>query len=193
MPTSARPTRRFGASAALVAVVLLASGCGSQRGPITSGDAPQSSGLSSGLSTGLATDTTSTSGVPSKVAFPLTLQRTGGIAGVHDAIVITDVGKVIVQKGSGTDGYVCQLTAAARPKIEAAIASQYFGFISPPPVEKSEAVDLFYYSLTAADGKKMHGSELVNPIDSTLIELLRETTEGDGSGNTLCLRVPAAS
>ena len=169
--------------------MLLASGCGSQRGPITSGDAPQSSGLS----TGLATDTTSTSDVPSKVAFPLTLQRTGGIAGVHDAIVITDVGKVIVQKGSGTDGYVCQLTAAARPKIEAAIASQYFGFISPPPVEKSEAVDLFYYSLTAADGKKMHGSELVNPIDSTLIELLRETTEGDGSGNTLCLRVPAAS
>ncbi len=122
---------RAGRCVGLAAAALLLTGCGvdvpSAEGDVTTPPGPVATSASPG---GASTETPSGSldpvGVEYGPQFPLTLRRTGGVAGFDDRIVLRADGRLLVDTRS-LHGRICTLGGAQLRQIVGALSTLRLG------------------------------------------------------------------
>ncbi len=121
--------------AAAVASVLAA--CGADDGPVT------------GASPGPTVATPGSSSAPSEVAgrFPVSVTRSGGFAGVDDAVVVAADGSATVKRRSGRPTPVT-LTAEQLAELRTLLASPALAAEAAGPAQRESCADGFTVTLT---------------------------------------------
>jgi len=132
---------RAGLVAGMAVAALFLGGCGIDAYPDDPGAAPRSSPTSTtpeqvfGVGGG---DSTSPAYGPE---FPLTLRRTGGIAGFDDRIVLEAGGRILVETRS-VHGRVCALSQAQQRQLVSVLATLRLGPLPPSSVPSADFTDV---------------------------------------------------
>jgi hypothetical protein len=169
-------------SASLMAA--LAAGC---SGSVT---APQETahpgtgtqpGTSSSTATPPATPPTGAPGEAARTLFPLTITRTGGVAGFRDRLVVAAGGLVSISRG-GQKPRRCQLTGPALNRLSAAASRVPWSKVRPTSREPSFPDDMVTTVQSPAGGPVSLEDPLLVGGRRGLVEVLDYLSDAQGSG-----------
>lgn len=120
-------------------------------------------------------------------AFPLTITRTGGIAGFQDVLVITSDGLVsITQKGK--EQRQCRLTPEAAKRVTTAASKVPWPRLTPGSTSAAFPDDLVTTVLSPSGGPVRLEDPQVAAVGPVLNELVNDVSSGR-AGSGLCTPV----
>ena len=154
------------------AVVALTA-CGSQTA--------STSGSQTASTTG--SHTAPTSGSQPSV-FPLTITRTGGIAGFHDVLVVASDGLVSITR-KGQAQRQCRLTPEAAQRLTTAAATVPWSRLTPRSTSASVADDLVTMVVSPAGGRVRLEDPQVSAVGPVFTELVNDLSGGP-SASAMC-------
>jgi hypothetical protein len=112
--------------------------------------------------------------------FPLTITRTGGIAGFHDVLVVAGDGLVsITRKGQAQRR--CRLTPEAAERLTTAAAKVPWSHLTPSSTSASVADDLVTMVVSPAGGRVRLEDAQMSAVGPVFTELVNDLSGGRSS------------
>ena len=133
--------------------------------------------------TACGSQTASTSGSQPSV-FPLTITRTGGIAGFHDVLVVASDGLVSITR-KGQAQRQCRLTPEAAQRLTTAAATVPWSRLTPRSTSASVADDLVTMVVSPAGGRVRLEDPQVSAVGPVFTELVNDLSGGP-SASAMC-------
>jgi len=165
--------------------VLAMTACGSQSGSTGSGSPPsQPASTSSGPPSSPPASTGSGSSPSQPAVFPVTITRTGGIAGFQDVVVVADGGQVSVTR-KGQQQRHCQLTPGAVERLRTAASQMPWARTAQASTQPAFPDDLVTMVRSPAGGPARLEDPKVGAGGEAFQELLNDLT-GDATAPRLC-------
>jgi len=127
--------------------------------------------------------TTPTSQSPPE-AFPVTISRTGGIAGFRDVLVVAGDGLVSVTR-KGQKPRRCRLTPAAASRLTTAVSLMPWSRISPAATQPSFPDEMFNTAQSPAGGPVRLEDPQAGKAGQVFLELLNDVT-GAPAASRMC-------
>ena len=155
------------------AAVVALTACGSQTA--------STSGSQTASTTG--SHTAPTSGSQPSV-FPLTITRTGGIAGFHDVLVVASDGLVSITR-KGQAQRQCRLTPEAAARLTAAAAKLPWSRHAPRSTSASVADDLSTMVQSPTGGSVRLEDPQLSAVGPVLTELVNDLS-GGAAASAMC-------
>jgi len=161
-------------AALMVGAAFALAACGSQTSPSGADATPKSS----------TTSSPSSSGPDQPDAFPLTLSRTGGVAGFHDVLVVAADGLASVT-GKAKMERQCQLTDEALERLTTAVSQVPWPRITPTSTAAAFPDDLVTLVRSPAGGPVRLDDPQVGAGGPDFEAVLADVA-GDPSASKLC-------
>lgn len=124
-----------------------------------------------------AQSTTASTGRSQPEVFPLTIARTGGIAGFRDVLVVAADGVVSVTR-KGQKPRQCRLAQAVLQRLTAAAAAVPWSRISPTRTRPSFPDDMVTTMQSPAGGPVRLEDQQTGPSGRIFLELLNDMNDG---------------
>jgi|SRR5450631_198338 len=126
---------------------------------------------------GCGGSTTPSSAQSQTQAFPLTITRTGGIAGFRDVLVVTADGLVSVTR-AGQKPRQCRLTAGVAQQLTAAMSAVTWPTATPTKTRAAFPDDLVTTMASPGVGPLRAEDPQAGPAGRLVLELLNDINDG---------------